>query len=70
MITKFNHVAIVVPDLNAAKQKYKEVLEKDYFVKYSPLIDPTKYMSGKYLKENIKLPSIVDTSAIPIGMPG
>ncbi|GIR26530.1 MAG: hypothetical protein CM15mP40_11380 [Alphaproteobacteria bacterium] len=25
MITKFNHVAIVVPDLNAAK-KYKEVL--------------------------------------------
>ena len=26
MITKFNHVAIVVPDLNAAKKKYKEVL--------------------------------------------
>ena len=26
MITKFNHVAIVVPDLNAAKNKYKEVL--------------------------------------------
>ena len=26
MITKFNHVAIVVPDLNDAKNKYKEVL--------------------------------------------
>ena len=26
MITKFNHVAIVVPDLNDAKKKYKEVL--------------------------------------------
>ena len=26
MITKFNHVAIVVPDLIAAKKKYKEVL--------------------------------------------
>ena len=26
MITRFNHVAIVVPDLNAAKKKYKEVL--------------------------------------------
>ena len=26
MITKFNHVAIVVPDLNAAKKRYKEVL--------------------------------------------
>ncbi len=26
MITKFNHVAIVVPDLNEAKNKYKEVL--------------------------------------------
>ena len=26
MITKFNHVAIVVPDLDAAKEKYKEVL--------------------------------------------
>ena len=26
MITKFNHVAIVVPDLDAAKKKYKEVL--------------------------------------------
>ena len=26
MITKFNHVAIVVPDLNAAKKRYKDVL--------------------------------------------
>ena len=26
MITKFNHVAIVVPDLNAAKKKYNELL--------------------------------------------
>ena len=26
MITKFNHVAIVVPDLNEAAEKYKSVL--------------------------------------------
>ena len=26
MLTRFNHVAIVVPDLEAAKNKYKDVL--------------------------------------------
>ena len=41
----------------------KEISEKDCFVKFSPLIDPAKYMSGKYVNENIKLPNIMDTSA-------
>ncbi len=41
----------------------KEHLEKDIFIKYSPLIDPSKYMAGKYCKYNISLPTILDTSS-------
>ena len=58
-----NHKYQCISSNKICNTENKEVLEKDYFVKYSPLIDPTKYMSGKYVKENIKLPNIVDTSA-------
>ena len=27
MLTRFNHVAIVVPDLEKAKRKYKDILQ-------------------------------------------
>lgn len=58
-----NHKYQCISSKNIYNIENKEVLEKDYFIKYSPLVDPTKFMSGKYVKENIKLPSIVDTSA-------
>ena len=29
MLTRFNHVAIVVPNLEEAKQKYREILHAD-----------------------------------------
>ncbi len=34
MLTRFNHVAIVVPDLNAASKKYKEILKANVSQKF------------------------------------
>ncbi len=41
----------------------KETINQDYFIKYSPLVDPTKYMVGKYTTCNLSLPTIHDTSS-------
>ena len=34
MLTRFNHVAIVVPDLNEASKKYKEILKANVSQKF------------------------------------
>ena len=47
MITKFNHVAIVVPDLDAAKKKYKEVLGANV----SEIFDLNLEHQQKYFEE-------------------
>jgi len=33
-------------------------LQKDVFIKFSPILDPIKYMSGKYVQTQINLPSM------------
>ena len=41
-------------------------IEKELFFKYSPLLDPTKYITGKYElshSELIKLPSFINSEA-------
>ena len=32
----------------------KEIINKDIFIKYSPIIDPSKYLIGKYENDNIE----------------
>ncbi len=53
MITKFNHVAIVVPDLNAALNKYRDVLG----AKVSDIFDyPSHGVSVVFIElENTKI---------------
>lgn len=58
-----NHKYQCVSSKKVYNTENKEVSGKDCFVKFSPLIDPAKYMSGKYVNENINLPNIMDTSA-------
>ena len=41
------------------KDKHKNIIQRDVFLKYSPIIDPIKYLLGKYDNEdNITLPNI------------
>ncbi len=57
-----------VADLHTLYDSDNKKIKKDVFVKFSPLLDPLKYITGKYnLKdESIKtLPSIVSTNCSP-----
>jgi hypothetical protein len=55
-----NHQYIISDLLNVIDQETKETIEKNIHIKYSPLLDPLKYMIGKYKNyDNINvLPSI------------
>jgi len=56
-----NHKYHIVDLLNVIDQQSSEILEKNIHIKYSPLLDPLKYMIGKYNNcNNINnLPSII-----------
>ena len=43
-----NHKYIISDLLNVIDQETKETVEKNIHIKYSPLLDPLKYMIGKY----------------------
>ena len=46
------------------KDKHKNILQRDVVLKYSPIIDPIKYLLGKYDNEdNITLPNINNESS-------
>ena len=51
MLTRFNHVAIVVPDLDEATKKYKDVLNANVSKQFDYLVD--EYASSMpYLLES------------------
>jgi hypothetical protein len=62
-----NHKYNMLDLLNVIDQETREPLEKNIHIKYSPLLDPLKYMIGKYKNnESIyTLPSIHDKSSHP-----
>lgn len=57
----FNQKYQIIDMMNVLNQETREPVEKQVFIKYSPLIDPVRYMIGKYktVTESILiLPSI------------
>jgi hypothetical protein len=62
-----NHKYHILDLLNVIDQETRETLEKNIHIKYSPLLDPLKYMIGKYKNyDNINdLPSISGSSSHP-----
>jgi hypothetical protein len=62
-----NHKHVIV-NLNTIQNvSTNEKIKKDIFIKFSPLLDPLRYMIGKYEIENCKtrtLPSIFSSEAI------
>ena len=62
-----NHKYNILDLLNVIDQETREPLEKNIHIKYSPLLDPLKYMIGKYKNyDNIYiLPSIHNKSSHP-----
>jgi len=62
-----NHKYCISNLINIIDQETNEPVEKNIFIKYSPLLDPLKYMIGKYKNnENIYiLPSIHNNGSHP-----
>ena len=53
-------------DHNVVKVKLEnetETKESDIFIKYSPLLDPIKYLSGKYESDQFTLPASVENGS-------
>jgi hypothetical protein len=65
----FNHKFHIKNLKEVVELKTGEVLKKDVFVKFSPLIDPVRYMTGKYSSlhlttpDSLKLPQLKDVDA-------
>jgi len=65
----FNHKYHVHSLREVISVKTGAIIEKDVFVKFSPLIDPIRYMTGKYgslnldTPESLKLPQLKHTDA-------
>jgi hypothetical protein len=62
-----NHKYCISNLINIIDQETKEPVEKNIFIKYSPLLDPLKYMIGKYKNDETiyVLPSIHNNGSHP-----
>jgi hypothetical protein len=62
-----NHKYCILDLLNVIDQKTREPVEKNIHIKYSPLLDPLKYMIGKYKNNETiyTLPSLDKKSSHP-----